>query len=182
MSENAITVVELSLDEESARARAVAVRDWLLSLGVLRVNAKRDDLWQPSEFRAGPNVLRAATEWGANDEKCVNSGVDLVVGRELHHPVENFDPPSCAGCSTALDMDDERHATLVEGWLDGEEPSVACPKCGRIALLGDWPGEWMFAVGNLAVRFNNWPPLRDEFVEALRERLGHRSRVVLTHT
>lgn len=182
MSENAVTVVELSLDEASARVRAEAVREWLLSTGIVQVNAKRDDLWQPSEFRAGPNVLRAATGWGPDEAKRANSGVDLVVERELHHPGENFEPPSCPNCAAALDLDDEQHAAFVEGWLGGQEPAVTCAPCGRTSALGDWRGEWMFAVGGLAARFNNWPPLRPEFVEALRVRLGPRTRVVFTHT
>lgn len=39
-------------------------------------------------------MLRAATEWGLDEAKRANNGVDLVVERELHHPVENFDPYS----------------------------------------------------------------------------------------
>jgi hypothetical protein len=181
MSENAITVVELSLDDASARSRADATREWLLSTGVVAMNTKRDELWQPSEFRAGPSVLRAVDVWGPDDARGANSGVDVVVGRELHHSMENFEPPACPGCAFALELDDERHAALIEGWLGGVEPVVTCRRCHRFAPLGDWTGEWMFAVGNLAVRFNNWPPLREEFVEALKQQLGPRCRLVLTH-
>jgi hypothetical protein len=110
-----------------------------------------------------------------------NNGVDLVLGRELHHPIENFEPPTCPACARALEIDDERHAALVESWLGGVEPVAACASCRRSAPLGDWPGQWMFAVGNLAVRFNNWPPLREEFIEDLKQRIGPRCRVVLTH-
>lgn len=76
MSEHAVTVAELSLDEASARVRAATVREWLVSSGVVQINAKRDDLWQPSEFRAGPNVRRAVTEWGPDEAKRANSGVE----------------------------------------------------------------------------------------------------------
>jgi hypothetical protein len=81
VSESPTTVVEVSLDEESARARASAVREWLLAIDVARVNAKRDSLWQPSEFRAGPNVLRAATEWGPDEASRRVHGVGLAGSR-----------------------------------------------------------------------------------------------------
>lgn len=181
MSENAITVVELSLDEAAAQTRAADVREWLLSLGVVRVHANRDDLWQPSEFRAGPNVLRAASEWGMDEAKRANSGVDVTAGRRPYHPFENDKPPACPTCGTGMADGDYSIERLGE-WCEGAEPRVRCVGCGSEALTGDWRGRCSYLVGNLAVTFHNWPPLREDFIAALRERLGPRTGVVLTHS
>lgn len=181
MSENAITVVELSLGDAEARAHAPAVREWLLSLGVVQANAKRDDLWQPSEFRAGPNVLRAATEWGLHEAERANSGVDVTVGRKPYHPFENDEPPVCPKCGTAMADGDYSIERLGE-WCEGSEPRVRCVGCGCEVLAGDWRGRFSYLVGNLAVEFHNWPPLREDFIAALRERLGPRTGVVVTHS
>lgn len=181
MSENAITLVELSLGEKEARERAPAVREWLLALGVVQPNLKRDDLWQPSEFRAGPNVLRAASEWGPDEAKRANSGVDVTVGRKPYHPFENDEPPACPKCGAAMPDGDYTLERLAE-WFEGSEPRVRCVGCGSEALTGDWRGRFSYLVGNLAVEFHNWPPLREDFVAALRERLGPRTGVVVTHS
>jgi hypothetical protein len=141
MSENAITVVELSLDLPRARERASAVREWLVTLGVVQPNAKRDDLWQPSEFRAGPNVLRAVTEWGPMYARLANSGVDVVSERKPYHPFENDEPPSCPTCETPMGDGDYSLERLAE-WYEGSEPRVRCGSCGNEALAGVWRGRF----------------------------------------
>jgi hypothetical protein len=183
VSENAITIVELSAIGPVARERAAAARDWLLEAGVIVPNADRDDLWQPSEFAGGP---RAATAFPDHRESAAqlgvlgNSGVDIVTERQVFHSVENYEPPACPSCGTPIDEED--HHDLIDGWLAGEEPSVRCPACGTTSLIGDWPGEWTFQVGELAVAFNNWPPLSAEFLASLGGLLGPRWRVVYEHT
>jgi hypothetical protein len=179
MSENATTIVELSLHAAGARARAAELTRWLLDTGIVIPNTERDELWEPSEYRAGPSVRTATELWSADDAQLANNGVDVVVERMLHHPSENYEPPACPMCATVLG--EEAHESLGDAWLAGPEPLVRCDACGAEALIGDWPGEWTFHVGDLAVSFNNWPPLNDAFLEEVRRRIGPRSRVVLEH-
>jgi hypothetical protein len=56
-----------------------------------------------------------------------------------------------------------------------------CAVCGHHAPLGDWQGRWTYYVGELAVRFNNWPPLTEGFIADLGAHLGPRWRVVYEH-
>ena len=179
VSENATTIVELSLDAAGARERAAEITRWLLDTGVMVANTNRDELWQPSEYRAGPNVRTATELWSSDDAQLANHGVDVVVERVLHHPSGNYEPPACPTCDTVVD--EETHHRLVFAWLRGPEPLLRCDACGGEALVGDWPVEWTFHVGELAVSFSNWPPLEDAFLENLQTRLGPRTRVVLEH-
>ena len=179
MSENAITVVELSLDAAGARERAAEITQWLLGTGIMVPNTNRDELWQPSEYLAGPNVRTATELWSSDDARLANNGVDVVVERMLHHPSENYEPPACPTCGSVLG--EEAHEGMGDAWLEGPEPLVRCAACGAEALVGDWPGEWTFHVGELAVSFSNWPPLNDAFLDDLRTRLGPHTRVVFEH-
>lgn len=185
MSESAITVVEISLPAGAAQRRAVELTRWLLDMAVIEPNTERDDLWQPSEYRAGPQVLSAAPEFDLWSRRSRNNGVDVMAGRGLNHPCENYEPPDCPTCNTTLD--EETHTSLIEPWLAGPEPRVTCRTCRTRALLGDWTGhgdkfgQWTFHVGELAVSFNNWPALNPVFLAELGARMGPRWRVVSEH-
>jgi hypothetical protein len=63
VSENVITVVELSLNAEGARSRGPELAAWLLSAGVITPNRKRDDLWQPSTSRSQTAQFSPNTPW-----------------------------------------------------------------------------------------------------------------------
>ena len=184
VSQIAIDVVEISLRSPAVSRRAGAVRRWLLDSGVIEPNADRDDLWQPSQYRAGPRVPRAAPGFD-REVRQVNNGVDIITERSLFHPYENYEPPDCPGCGTPIGR--EFHAGLIEPWLLDSEPRVACRECGRQTPLGDWLGhgdefgQWTFYVGELAVSFNNWPVLSQSFIAELGSRLGPRWRVVSQH-
>jgi hypothetical protein len=185
MSESAITVVEISLPAADAPRRAVELTGWLLDVAVIEPNTERDDLWQASEYRAGPQVLSAAPEFDLWSRRSRNNGVDVVPGRGVYHPYENYEPPDCPTCNTT--MDEDTHTSLIEPWLAGPEPRVTCRACRTQALLGDWigqgneSGQWTFQVGELAVSFNNWPALNRPFLTELGGRMGPRWRVVSEH-
>jgi hypothetical protein len=179
VSEHAIGIVEISHTASQARERAPSVAAWLRDQGVIAINESRDELWHPSEYVAGPRSAEVAPD----EHKRLggtNTGVDIVVERELYHPVENYEPPRCPRCRAAIDS--YAHHDMIEPWLLGEEPVAACSTCGRKELIGDWDGRWTFYVGELAVVFNNWPPLTEPFVDELGQRLGPRWRLVVQHT
>lgn len=178
MSEHAITVVELSLSAAEAAQRAHLARQWLLNTGVIVGNPKPDELWNPCEFLAGPQVQGIACETDV-DRRLWNTGVEVLCERQLHHPIENYEPPGCPRCATPLAED--VHTALIETWIEQGEPSTSCGACSHAALLGDWPGQWTYYVAELAVRFNNWPPLTDAFIADLGTHLGPRWRVVYEH-
>jgi hypothetical protein len=178
MSENAITLVELDVTPEVAARRAADAAEWLLAEGVV-VRNPTPDLHQPSALVPGPNAGDVAPDaWQFLGLS--NSGVDVIAKRDIHHPVENYESPSCPVCVTPLDPDD--HYSLVEDWMAGTEPTVTCQNCGATNPIGDWVHEFTFYIGNLAVRFNNWTPLSETFKASLGSRLGARWRLVLEHS
>jgi hypothetical protein len=178
MSDHDVTLVEISLPAADAPNRAAAVRDWLLATGVVVTNPTPGTLADPSEFLAGPEAERWATDDDV-DRALMNSGVDIVTARQVFDSGENFEPPACRGCAAPLDPD--QYVDLLKRWLHSGEPTVSCSVCEHSAPLGEWPGEWACQVGGPAVRFNNWPPLREAFVRELGQRLGPRWRVVHGH-
>jgi hypothetical protein len=179
VSESAEIIVEISLTASEARACAPGVTAWLLDREVMIRNESRDTLDQPSEFLAGPRYEEAAPDEYKQVANSANSGVDVVVKRELYHPVENYELPRCPHCGVEIDY--TYHHDLVEPWLQEAEPTATCVACGRTALLGDWDGRGAYHVGELAVVFHNWPPLKESFAEELGERLGPRWRKVFEH-
>ncbi|HEV2635110.1 MAG TPA: hypothetical protein VGX23_08185 [Actinocrinis sp.] len=178
MSEHAIVLVELTTSETEAPGRAAAVADWLLGRGVIEPNTKPDALRGPSPFSAGPRAADVAPHL-EQIAGLLNSGVDIICQREVHDPGGNYEPPACPSCAATLDTG--THIELIEPWLTKGEPEVTCVSCNESALLGDWPGQFALHVANLAVQFNNWPPLTEEFTRELGGRLGARSRVIYQH-
>lgn len=178
MSTHAIRLVEISLSEREARERAPVVTSWLLEREVIAPNPRREELWSPSEFRAGPRYTEVAPDElghvGGGD-----TGVDIVVDQIVHHAVENYEPPTCPGCGAEA-ISFEEHHELLGPWLYHRvEPEVACVACGHTTPAGNLEGSWSFHIGELAVVFNNWPPLTMSFVAELSSVMGPRTRVVI---
>jgi len=174
VSDVCITVVEISIGPLVAADRADTVIEWLLRTGVVELNPNRNELWQPSVYRPGPGVRTAVPSWQEPDYTLVNNGVDVIVERQLYHPLGAYRPAACPACARRLD--EAVHETYAAPWLAGNEPDVRCPGCAVVHPLGDWPDS--FQVGELAVSCHNWPPLADAFLIALGQRLGPRWRVV----
>lgn len=183
MSEHAVTIVDLDVTGRQAEERAAVVRDWLIETGIIVPNAARDELWQPSAYAAGPNAALSFPGYEGDRADLgvlANSGVDINAERQIYHPVANEEPPTCPSCGAELD--DETNVTVLDEWFESGEPMVSCSSCGASSRIGDWPGEWTYHVGDVAVTFNNWPPLSDAFLQDVGRRLGNRWRVVKQHT
>ncbi|HEU4423171.1 MAG TPA: hypothetical protein VFR67_11615 [Pilimelia sp.] len=152
----------------------------MLAQEIITANPNQDVLRQPSAWIPGPGWLSVLEPHPEIWRNLINNGVDIVVERQVHHPVENYEPPTCARCATAVD-EDEHHAA-IEPWLAGCEPVLTCRACGWSALAGDWPASWAVAVGAPAVVFNNWPPLKQSFIAELRNAMGGRTQIVRGRT
>jgi hypothetical protein len=176
VSDDCVTVVEISIGPLEAADRADAVVQWLLETGVVVANTDRGQ-WQPSAYRPGPRVHSVVPSWHEHDYTLANNGVDVMVERQLYHSLEAYRPPACPACGHRLD--EAAHDTFATPWLAGREPAVTCPACGATNPLGDWPDSYQ--VGELAVSFHNWPPLAEEFLAELGGRMGPRWRVVHEH-
>jgi hypothetical protein len=88
--------------------------------------------------------------------------------------------PLCPTCGAA--WVDHPLAESVELWLEGEEPVAVCPACAKSHPLGDWVGEFIWYVAEIAVSFNNWPTIDRQFLDELGRLFGPRWRIVYLHT
>jgi hypothetical protein len=174
LSEHSVTVVEISLSALQAADRADEVCRWLTGTGIVVPAPKHDGESWTSAYRAGARVHDAAPGWPGGCPDGPRRGVDILVERTLYRAVDESAHPCCPGCGTPLD--EQTQEDLIRPWLGEVEPRVTCPGCAEPCLLGDWRGG--FQVGELAVRFNNWPELSDEFLARLGALLGPRWRVV----
>ncbi len=173
-------IAVVGLDAADIEEAARRVTDHLTISRVIKPNADRDELWQPSQWAAGDGadaVLAEAQD--ARWRRLANNGVDITLERQAHDAGEGYSPPACPSCKALLDED--QHIDLLGSWVDGGEPIVTCAGCHSSAPLGDWPCDWPSVVGAPAIVFNNWPPLRDTFVAELRRLLGGRTAVVQAH-
>jgi hypothetical protein len=177
VSDECVTVVEMSIGELEAADRADDVIRWLLDSQVIVPNPRRSSSWRDSSFVPGPRAPVVAPGIGAADYRDEDIGVDILVERELYRDTSPHHPPRCPDCG--YELPEATLEDLVRPWLDGREPQVPCGGCGAVRPLGDWPDGYL--VGELAVRFNNWPPLSEEFLAALGRLLGPRWRAVREH-
>jgi hypothetical protein len=164
----------MSIGALEAADRADAVIGWLVDTGVIVPNPVRGSAWQPSAYLPGPQVSAAAPGFSDTDYTLANNGVDILVERELYRDTSPHEAPACPDCG--YELAETTLEGLIRPWLDGIEPRMACDGCGIVRLLGDWPDGYL--VGELAVRFNNWPPLSPTFLADLGARMGARWRAV----
>lgn len=196
MSSSTWTLVRLA-PVQDADAVANDVMRWLIEEGVALRSGSADEhrrlLRGPAcldaveyskedhiEYTFPSHPLAVASRRRRPITELLQGGVDIVVGRSVYSAGENHEAPHCASCGMAIEH--EAYWPAIESWSAGIEPEVACRGCGASRLLGDWEGEpAACAVGDVAVCFEDWLPLRDSFVARLRAELGGRTRLVVAH-
>jgi hypothetical protein len=89
---------------------------------------------------------------------------------------------TCPSCASRVALRDGSGPTLawdllidaIERWADGGPDTLACPRCGASGCLGQWRMQPPWAFGTMMLTFWNWPPLSEEFIRRVSNRLGHR--------
>lgn len=187
MSEHSVTVVRLDSTSSAEREEIVlGVQDLLLTHQVILPNDRRDALWQPSEWKAGPAARTAVTEpvdWFDAFLDTANNGVDIDGERHVYHPVANDEAPRCPECATAAPTTyTDTYGDWLEQWRTaGREPLFTCDQCGWTGPVGDWHGQFSVLIGAPAVTFFNWPPLSPALITDIRAALGGRTGIVASH-
>ena len=186
MSEFSFTLVHLDpMSERHIQHVTATITTRLLNLGVIALNSRFNELWQPSAWMAGPDFKNVVVEvpWADSLTDTANSGVDIVTAREAFHPMGNEEEPRCGSCRAAAPATyAQTHGEWLQAWLDdAAEPVFTCT-CGWEAPVGDWEGEFSVAVGAPAVTFHNWPDLTADFVAELCKMMGGRTSIVRAHT
>ena len=103
------------------------------------------------------------------------------MGRRVFAAGANGIELRCSACECFFEPD-VSWSDAVSRWFDGDNlASFPCPSCGQLTLLKEWRGRWPWGFGNLGLRFWNWPPLSEDFINGLSQKLGHRTVVVWQH-
>lgn len=114
----------------------------------------------------------AAGEAGSFPDVWPN-GLEIDIGRSAFYGAVREDGRvACPRCGAWLPF--ESVLPEVEEWLEGGPDALACARCGEWTGLNGWRWPVPCAFAELGLRFWNWPPLADAFVDGLARRLGHR--------
>ena len=168
MSDNAIVVVRMG-EVPDAEDVATRLRDWLVAERIASADMRPGDRWGA----AAEDPVHHHSPLGIS-----HNGVTIETEWAVTTAGGNSEPSACGECGERYP---EKWDWVDEWWETRVEPTLTCEHCGWSALAGDWPGEFGIAAGGLAVRFENWPPLSQPFLDELRRRLGGRTRVIYEH-
>jgi len=181
LSDDWQTIVDVEASAGETERLGESVRLWLLDEGIISA-----DVRTPPEgvtFLPGPRFTRAI-----GPEYATSEGIDGVIveaGRRVFDSGGNGIELTCASCGSTFAVDfhgDAAWTEAVEAWQAGaDDAQFACPSCGTPRRLVEWRGPRPWAFGHLGIAFWNWPPLLDEFVDAVAARLGHQIVLVRCH-
>ena len=186
MSDHSQIIVDLDATPEDAPRLAHVVLTWLAEEGVVQREPAPDSVLGDNDgHRPGPKFRKALEE--PEDESAANfldlglNGLEIEVGRTVFHSGGNGTELRCEACEHEFDPGD-KWGDAVDAWYEGDdEVTFPCPSCGEARRLPEWRGPWQWGFGNLGFQFWNWPPLSDEFIDAVSEKLGHRTVLVRMH-
>jgi predicted RNA-binding Zn-ribbon protein involved in translation (DUF1610 family) len=160
LSDSAQIVVDIEVSAEGAAELANAVRAWLVGEQIIE-QAQSDSVLSGSGGGHRPGInYRAAIKMDEDTFLRLSvNGVKIAVGRQVFDAGANGIELRCDACGVSFEPDDS-WSDAVGAWFDGDNlASFPCPSCGQRPLLREWRGPWPWGLGNLGVKFWNWPPL-----------------------
>lgn len=179
MSDFSQIIVDLDATPEEAERLGVAVLEWLAGEGI--VQRKTSDSTLGSEgHRPGRNYRKVITD----DHDLLGlatNGLEIMTGRTVFEAGGNGIELRCDACQHQFQPEDDWF-DAVGVWFEGDdEVTFSCPRCHEARRLPEWRGPWQWGFGNLGFQFWNWPPLTEEFIHSVAEKLGHRTVLVRRH-
>lgn len=162
------------LDDADHLARHVVA--WLAEQGVVKPSPS-----QEGGYDRGPRALEislpAPVRRAHEQLPPVHSHLQVLIGRMTHsQSLSEFREPraGCPSCGEFLDHGDGEWQAATQDWLGGDAAAaLRCGKCGKESRVVSWAYGRLFAYGELAFRFWNWPPLKPAFLDEIRRELGH---------
>jgi len=173
------TAVDLDADIQSAEATALRLCDWMISQEIIVGSQTDCVLGDYLGHAPGKNYTLAAKEAYPPLFELRTNGVAVIAKHSVFYSVGVGDIILvCAACGKRFGSNDSWSAA-VENWQTGNGPSILpCERCGAAAPITEWQHDPPWAFGNVGVEFWNWPSLREDFLNALGEVVGHRFRLV----
>jgi hypothetical protein len=107
------------------------------------------------------------------------NGVEISLGRIVEIDPQGSFKATCPKCANEFTPGEDMY-DAISSWYEGDDHvSIACPKCLHVVRLVDWSIEPAWGFGNLAIKFWNWPMLRQKFIEKLAAIAGYQSTMVM---
>lgn len=173
------TIVDKNASIEEAETLATEIRDWFVGRGIIQ--ATLTDCVLGGDGRGYPP--------GRNFEEAINpstnhhflhlwtNGLHLVIGRTVFDSGQGETTVLCPNCQIPQ-ADHIQWVDAIGEWYEGKTAQLLFPHCNTSAPITEWVFDPPWGFGNLGFKFWNWPPLKDEFVSELGERLKHQIVIV----
>ena len=175
-------IVDRDVTEAEAPRLAEQMRVWLIEREIIETVPSKHFLNESeSMYRPGPAYQSTLEEPNPYTETV--KGLELEVGRTVFYRLSL--ELTCKACGARLDADKDESWDLepwhdaVNAWWSGDAAALyACPKCGVPERLTEWSGGAPWYFGYLGLKFWDWSPLSERFIQEVTKQLGHRTGVV----
>ena len=166
-------IVDRDAKPEDVVAHMSRIREWLVSEAIVEPSAILDAHHGPNEYPAGPNYSRVVVEPQSTPDTC-----DFITERQAYWTGPEPWHIVCDECNTRSDPDElagDPWGAALRDWQRAGQGPLACPACGATRPISEWTHDPPWGFGTLAVRFRDWPPLTQEFIDELTQQLRHRT-------
>lgn len=170
-------IADRDVSESEAPRLAERMRLWLVERRIIKA-APRMRFLGKLIYRPGPAYQSTLKEPNLYTETV--KGLDFVVRRDVF-----FQMPlnlTCGACGVRFEPEGEsweRWSDAADAWCRGEDTvPYVCPACGVAERLTEWSGDAPWCFGFLGLKFWDWAPLSEQFIQEVTEQLGHRTVVI----
>jgi hypothetical protein len=173
------TIVDRNVSIEEAETLANEIRDWLVDRGIIQATMTDCILGGDGRgYPPGPNVEEVI---GPGDHslflKLWTNGLGLVTGRTVFYSGQGETTVLCPKCRVSHG-DHAQWGDVIGEWYAGKAALLRCPHCKTSTAITEWVFDPPWGFGNLGLVFWNWPPLKDDFISEIGDRLKHQIVVV----
>ncbi len=168
------TVSDRDATESESQELGAAIHQWLVDEGIVSSDATDCVPGSDIGYPPGPNYQKATGESDDHLLKLATNGLDVITKRSVFHSGQGGFELICSACSDRFEAPNV-WGDAVSQWYENKGPGImACPHCGGRQPINEWKHDPPWGFANLGFEFWNWPPLSDDFVQTIGERLGHR--------
>jgi hypothetical protein len=173
------TAADLDADVQTAEATAARLRDWMVSQQIIVADQSGCVLGNHLGHAPAKNYTIAAKEPYPFLFELRTNGVAFIAKHTVFYSAGIGETTLvCSACGRKFGSN-EAWSTALDEWFKGNGQGVLpCEHCGAEAPITEWRHDPPWAFGNVGVEFWNWPSLREDFLKALGEVVGHRFRLV----
>lgn len=168
-----------AIDTGEALRLAGRVLDWLIAEKIIVADTDACVLGEAPGHRPGPRYMTALEKPDGGQFLALRTnGVEVSTTRQVSlNNQGRFEGVICPACARTMPQD-HCWSEALDNWHDGGAGELACGHCGHRESVAQWEHIDPMGFGTLTFTFWDWPALSTGFVQALAQRLGHRTIVI----